>query len=212
MGISMYKDPKTNDIFAIVGRKSGPDGSYLWQYKLEDDGKHAVKATLVRKFGKYSGKKEIESIAIDDKLGYVYYSDEGAGVHKYYADPQKGNDELALFATTGFTEDHEGISIYELDDSTGYILVSDQGANQFFIFSREGTAGNPHDQPLKKVVLVSAMESDGSDVTSMPLNAAFSHGLFVVMSADRTFHYYRWEDIAGDDLKLAPAENLSLKN
>jgi hypothetical protein len=32
------------------------------------------------------------------------------------------------------------------------------------------------------------------------------------MSADRTFHYYRWEDIAGDDLKLAPAENLSLKN
>jgi 3-phytase len=25
--------------------------------------------------------------------------------------------------------------------------------------------------------------------------------LFVVMSDDKTFHYYRWEDIAGADLK-----------
>ncbi len=48
-----------------------------------------VKGTLVRKFGLFSGKKEIESIAVDDALGYVYYSDEGYGVRKYYADPSK---------------------------------------------------------------------------------------------------------------------------
>lgn len=203
MGISLYKDPNTGDVFAIVGRKQGPSGSYLWQYKLEDNGSSAIKGTLVRKFGAYSGKKEIESIAVDDKLGYVYYSDEGVGVRKYYADPAKGNEELALLATTGFTQDHEGISIYELTDSTGYILVSDQGANQFFIYPREGTASNPNDQPLKKVVLVSATESDGSDVTSTPLNSTFTHGLFVVMSTDKTFHYYRWEDIAGNDLQQA---------
>lgn len=203
MGIALYKNT-AGEIFAIVGRKQGPtDGTYLWQYKLEDNGAGAIKATLVRKFGNYSGKKEIESIAVDDKLGYVYYSDEGVGVRKYYADATKGNEELALLGTTGFTEDHEGISIYEVSDSTGYILVSDQGANQFFIYPREGTNGNPHDQPLKKVVLVSAMESDGSDVTSIALNTTFSHGLFVVMSTDKTFHYYRWEDIAGTDLKSA---------
>lgn len=204
MGIAMYKNPGTGDIYAIVGRKQGPvDGTYLWQYKLEDNGKNAIKATLVRKFGSYSNKKEIESIAVDDKLGYVYYSDETVGVKKYYADPAKGNEELTILATTGFTQDHEGISIYEVTDTTGYILVSDQGANQFFIYPREGTNGNPNDQPLKKVVLVSAMESDGSDVTSVPLNSTFSHGLFVVMSTDKTFHYYRWEDIAGTDLQTA---------
>ncbi|MFY7786627.1 MAG: phytase, partial [Thermoflexibacteraceae bacterium] len=77
MGISLYKN-KAGKIYAIVGRKSGPtDGSYLWQYLLEDNGAGQVKATLVRKFGVYSGKKEIESIAVDDELGYVYYSDEG---------------------------------------------------------------------------------------------------------------------------------------
>jgi 3-phytase len=27
--------------------------------------------------------------------------------------------------------------------------------------------------------------------------------MFVVMSADKTFHYYRWEDIAGTELKMS---------
>ena len=113
MGISLYKRPSDNAVFAIVGRKTGPrDGTYLWQYALEDDGQGHVKATLVRKFGAFSGKAEIEAIAVDDALGYLYYSDETVGVRKYYADPEKGNEELALFATEEFTEDHEGISIY----------------------------------------------------------------------------------------------------
>ncbi|MEO7991157.1 MAG: phytase [Chryseolinea sp.] len=202
MGVALYKDSKAN-VYAIVGRKRGPtEGSYLWQYKLEDAGKGSVKATLVRKFGKYSGKKEIESIAVDDELGYVYYSDEGVGVHKYYADPEKDTSELALFATTGFTEDHEGISIYNAGDGTGYILVSDQGANQFFIFTREGSLNNPHDHQLLKVVKTSTLESDGSDVTNLSLNSDFKNGLFVAMSTNKTFQYYRWEDIAGRDLKV----------
>ncbi|QJD79013.1 phytase [Spirosoma rhododendri] len=195
MGISLYKN-KAGVIYAIVGRKNGPtDGSYLWQYRLDDDGMGAVQATLVRKFGQYSGLKEIESIAVDDQLGYVYYSDEGKGVHQYYADPEKGNQELALFATTGFTEDHEGISIYNLTDSTGYILVSDQGANKFHIFTREGTAQNPFEHALVKVVTVKAAQSDGSETISVPLNGQFQYGLFIAMSDDRTFHLYRWEDI-----------------
>lgn len=204
MGISMYKN-KQGVIYAIVGRKTGPTtGGYLWQYRLDDDGTGHIKATLVRKFGTYSGLKEIESIAVDDKLGYVYYSDEGKGVRQYYADPEKGNEELALFATENFKQDHEGISIYELTDSTGYILVSDQGANRFQIFSREGTPERPFEHKLLKTVDVRAMESDGSEVVSVPLNQDFKHGLFVVMSTDRTFHLYRWEDIAGPELKLRP--------
>nr|WP_295933071.1 phytase [uncultured Dyadobacter sp.] len=201
MGIALYKN-KAGSIYAIVGRKSGPtDGTYLWQYLLEDNGKGQVKASLVRKFGNYSGLKEIESIAVDDQLGYVYYSDEGKGVRKYYADPEKGNQELALFATAGFTEDHEGISIYQLTDSTGYVLVSDQGANSFQIFPREGAPGNPNEHSLLKKITVKASNSDGSDVTSVPLNGDFPKGLFVAMSDDKTFHLYRWQDIAGKELK-----------
>ncbi|EEI90473.1 3-phytase [Sphingobacterium spiritivorum ATCC 33300] len=201
MGIAIYTAP-TGKMYAIVGRKNGPKDGYLWQYLLEDNGQGQVKATLVRKFGEYSGKKEIEAIAVDNELGYIYYSDEQTGVRQYYADPEKGNKQLALFATSGFAEDHEGISIYKLTDSTGYILVSDQGANRFQIFSREGTKENPYAHQLLKTVPVAARQSDGSDVVNVPLNDTFKNGLFVAMSDDKTFHFYRWEDIAGKELKV----------
>ncbi len=171
---------------------------------MEDNGHGEVKATLVRKFGKYSGKKEIESIAGDDELGYVYYSDEGVGVHKYYADPGKGNEELALFATSNFAEDHEGISIYKINDGTGYILVSDQAGNHFNVYPREGTAQGANDHPLIKIIPASTQESDGSEVTNVSFPGKFKSGLFVGMSADRTFQLYRWEDLAGKDLMVAP--------
>ena len=116
---------------------------------------------------------------------------------KYYADPEKGNQELALFAKTGFAEDHEGISIYKTGPKTGFILVSDQGANQFHIFKRDGEPGNPNEYKPVKVVKVAAQVSDGSDVTSTPLGPQFPHGMFVAMSDDKTFHFYRWEDIIG---------------
>ena len=196
MGISLYKRAD-GAIFAIVGRKTGPSGSYLWQYLLHDDGSGHVKATLVRKFGIFSGNKEIESIAVDDALGYVYYSDEGIGVRKYYADPVMGNEQLALFATEGFVKDHEGISIYNETADTGYILVSNQSASKFHIFPREGADGDPNNHPLLKVVKVSTIESDGSDVTSVPLGDMFPKGLFIAMSDDCTFQYYSWEDIIG---------------
>lgn len=206
MGIALYKRPSDGAIFAIVGRKEGPtDGNYLWQYLLEDDGSGNVKATKIREFGIWSGQKEIEAIAVDDRLGYVYYSDEGVGVRKYFADPdnKRAAQELTLFGNEGFTQDHEGICIYEVDDSTGYILVSDQQANEFHIFTREGDSGNPHAHQLVKIIKVSTNESDGSEVTSLALNEKFPQGLFVAMSDNKTFHYYSWVDIAGSDLKVA---------
>ncbi|WP_221393816.1 phytase [Dyadobacter sp. NIV53] len=197
MGISLYTRPSDKAIFAIVGRKTGPVDGYLWQYRLQDDGKGNVKAEVVRKFGKYSAKKEIESIAVDNELGYIYYSDEQVGVRKYYADPDSSNTELALIANTNFTEDNEGISIYKTGDKTGYILVSDQGAHKFHIFTREGETGNPHQHRLIKTVKVAAQKSDGSDVTNVAISPEFPNGLFVVMSEGKVFHYYRWEDIIG---------------
>ncbi len=202
MGIALYKRPLDGQIFAIVGRKGGPSGSYLWQYALNDNGKGQLQATKVRAFGTFSGKNEIEAIVVDDQLGYVYYSDEGHGVRKYHADPAMGDEELALFATDGFTEDHEGISIYNLDDATGYILVSDQQANTFRVFPREGMPGKPNDHPLLDVIPVSTNESDGSESSSVNFGPQFPHGIFVAMSDNRTFQIYAWEDIARGKLKM----------
>ena len=204
MGLAIYKRQRDNTFYIMVGGKSGPRQGYIGQYILEDDGLDKVRIKLVRQFGKFSGRKEIEAIAVDSESGYVYYSDETVGVRKYHADPDvaDADNELALFATQGFVRDHEGISIYYLQDGKGYILVSDQQANQFWIFSREGSLDNPHDHRLVKIIKVAAVESDGSEVTSLSLSPHFPAGLFVAMSNGKTFHYYAWEDIAGEDLKI----------
>ena len=193
MGIALYTRPKDHAIFAIVGRKTGPADGYLFQYRLRDDGKGHITADLVRSFGKYSGLKEIEAIAVDNEPGYVYYSDEKFGVHQYHADPDAADkNELALFGTTGFKSDHEGISIYKTGAATGYILVSNQQSNSFMVFTREGSAGRPFAHRFITEIPVSAVESDGSDVTAMPLGKAFPKGMFVAMSNGRVFHYYDW--------------------
>jgi len=206
MGLALYTRPSDGALFAIVSRKDGPSGGYLWQYRIEDDGSGSLKLTKVREFGEFNSAKEIEAVAVDNELGFVYYSDETAGIHKYHADPDTpgANNELAFFGTEGFADDHEGISIYKIDDGTGYILVSDQQANTFRIFKREGEPDDPHDHQLVKIVKVSTNESDGSDVTNVPVGELFPSGLFVAMSDNKTFHFYSWDDIAGDDLMKAP--------
>ncbi len=47
-------------------------------------------------------------------------------------------------------------------------------------------------------------ESDDSDITNVAINDQFKNGLFVAMSTDGTFQFYKWEDIAGKELFLAP--------
>jgi 3-phytase len=199
MGIALYRRPADGALFAIVSRSDfgAPRDGYLHQYRLVDDGTGKLHGIFVRAFARWSGKKEIEALAVDNELGYVYASDETHGIRKYLADPaaEDAEDELTTFGTTGFARDHEGISIYPTGPGTGYILVSDQQANTFRIFPREGTPGNPHDHPLLAVVKLSTDESDGSDVTAAEISG-FPGGLFVAMSTDRTFQFYAWDDIA----------------
>lgn len=80
IAVAHYKRQRDGSIYDIISRKSGPTGRNLRQYHLEDDGAGRIKATKVREFGLWSGKLEIEAIAVDDHHGYVYYSAEPAEV------------------------------------------------------------------------------------------------------------------------------------
>jgi len=196
MGIALYHRHVDNEVFAIVSRKSNPvdEDDYLYQYRL-DGSSGVVRGELVRKFGKFSGEAEIEAIAVDAEHGYVYYSDEMYGIRKYYADPDSSNVELAVFGTTGFTDDREGISIYKHEDGSGYILVSNQGGNTFNVYPREGSGNDPHAHPQIASLVLSTVSSDGSEVSSRPFGPEFPQGLFVAMSDNRTFEIYDWRDL-----------------
>jgi 3-phytase len=210
MGVALYRRAKDGAIFAIVAPKNGPQDAYLAQYRLADDGQGKVKVTFVRYFGTFSGVGEIEAVAVDDALGYVYYADEGNGIHKYHADPdrQDAGRELAHFGREGFRFDREGIAIYARKDGTGYIVCTDQieGNSEYHVFRREGQPGSPHDHARElKILRGGADGTDGLEITSSPLGPKFPSGLVVAMnSRGKNFLIYRWEDFAtSGPVKLA---------
>lgn len=190
MGVGLYKDSE-GAIYAFVSRKDGPAEGYIYQYLLTTRN-DKVTGTLVRKFGHFSGSKEIESIAIDDKNGLVYYSDEGIGIRKYSADANSTSQDGVLFGQGDFKEDNEGISIYD-KEGEGYVIVSDQQRGTFNFYER---TTNVTDIP-KYIgrVYVDAVESDGSETISIPLGSEYPEGLFVAMSDDKTFRLYRLEEL-----------------
>ncbi len=196
MGIALYRRPRDGAIFAIVSRKTGPRDGYLWQYRLETDSTGKVKATKVREFGRFSGQGEIEAVAVDDALSYLYYADEGDGIHKWHADPDHpdSNRELAHFGREGFKGDREGIAIYANADGTGYLLCTDQleGNSEYRIYRREGKPGNPHDHSeVVAVIRGGADSTDGIEVTSSALGPRFPRGLLLAMnSSGRNFLLY----------------------
>ena len=182
MGIALYKSPKDGHFYAIVSRKNGPKNGYLYQYKLILDGGR-IQSKLVRKFGEFSGKKEIEAIAVDAEMGFIYYSDEGHGIRKYYAEPSKGNTEISCFGRDYFLEDIEGIAIAKLENQSGYLIVSDQQRGQFNLFDRKTNA-------FIKAVNLTTTATDGCDVVTVPLNKKFKSGLFVAMNEEKNFYFY----------------------
>ncbi len=189
MGISIYKNPKTGEVSAFVSRKAGPTQGYLYQYALVSDSL-GVHANLLRKLGTFSGQKEIEAIAVDDALGYVYYSDEGVGIRKYHADPKQGDREIALFGSEYFKDDIEGIAIATYGGDNGFLIVSNQQDHSFNIFKRS-------DNSFVKTINLGTIETDGCDVVTESLGKKFSNGLFVSMNDQQDFFYH-----ALDSLKL----------
>lgn len=200
MGIALYRRQADGAVFAIVAPKAGGASDYLWQYRLEDDGKGRVRGRFVRRFGAFSRQGEIEAVAVDDDLGYVYYSDERFGIRKYNADPDRPGTarELGLFGTDGYQGDREGLAIYATGPGTGFIVSTDQVSrgSRLMLYPRDGSGGNPNEHPRIAMVLTTADSTDGLEATAAAL-PGFPRGLLVMMnSRSKDFLIYRWEDVA----------------
>ncbi|WP_299553405.1 phytase [Seonamhaeicola sp.] len=181
MGIALYRSSESNKLYAVVGRKTGPKEGYLHQYEFISDSL-GVHAKLVRKFGEFSGKKEIEAIAVDDKKGIVYYSDEGHCIRKYHAEPSKGDKEIYCFGGDYFKDDIEGIAIAHYPKES-FLIVSNQQVGTFNIFDLKTNA-------FIKEINLGTTETDGCEVTTAALGDKFPSGLFVSMNDDKTFFFH----------------------
>lgn len=200
MGIALYRRPRDGAIFAIVSPKEGPVEGYLEQYLLEDDGTGRVRGRKVREFGAFSGSGEIEAVAVDDELGYVYYADEDAGIRKYHADPAHplAGKQLALFARAGYQGNREGLAVYATAKGRGFLISTDQvrGNSRYLLYRREGSASDPHEHSeVVAVIQAGADATDGIDAVSRPLGPSFPRGLLAVMnSSGKNFFLLSWAD------------------
>ncbi|WP_431156825.1 phytase [Winogradskyella poriferorum] len=182
MGIAFYKEQRTKKTYLIVSRKEGPIKNYLYQYEVIVD-TQGLKLQFARKFGNFSGNKEIEAIAVDEELGYIYYSDEDHCIRKYYASPDKGDEEISCFGGEYFSRDIEGIAIAKYNGNSGFLIVSNQQENSFNVFDR---ISNDFVMELD----LGTIETDGCDVVTFSLGSKFSRGLFVSMSDSKTFYFH----------------------
>jgi 3-phytase len=192
MGIGLYKQVNGGKIYAIVSRKSGPSRGYVGQYELIWNGQ-SIDLKFIRYFGDFQGS-EIESIFVDDQLGFVYYSDEGYGIRKYNVDPTTTQTEQIGFINTInlWQGDSEGIAVYATSNTSGYLIVTDQIPNgsKFHIFERQGN--NAYINSIE----TRADSTDGIEATNRPLNDNFPNGLLIVMNEiGKNFLIYDWRNI-----------------
>ncbi|MFX8278046.1 hypothetical protein ABTL45_19515, partial [Acinetobacter baumannii] len=83
MGISLYR-PRTGRVFAVVSPKEGPaDGHLLYFELVWNPATKKVDAKFVKRFGAFSGRKEIEALCVDDEMNVLYASDERFGTRRY---------------------------------------------------------------------------------------------------------------------------------
>ena len=192
MGIGLYKRRYDGKIYAIVSRKSGPSRGYLGQYELIWNGR-SIDMKFIRYLGDFQGS-EIESIVVDDQLGFVYYSDEGYGIRKYNIDPSHtDNAQVGLINTTNVWQgDSEGLALYTTSATDGYLIITDQLPNGsiFHFYERQG------DNAYVQSIRTRADRTDGIDATSSYLGEKFPRGVLVVMNEiEKNFLLYDWRNI-----------------
>ncbi|GEM_PF-156713 len=92
-----------------------------------------------------------------------------------------GTTQFTTTNTSPLVADIEGLSIYYGDNGTGYLIANSQGDSSYAVFSREG-----NNEYLGSFVvgdnngIDQVNESDGLDVTNLPLGEEFPKGLLVL--------------------------------
>ncbi len=189
MGVAFHKNPNSGAFEIFVSRKEGPTEGYLGHYTIYSDSTGTLKSKELRRLGAFSGGLgEIEAIAVDDKAQMIYYSDEACCIRAYSTIVGQ-DDEVFKFGMDKFTEDREGIAIFN-NGKEKKLIISNQQELAFNIYNIKGGVAPEFEQ----IVYLSTHETDGCELTTTAL-PGFPNGLFVAMSDDRTFHYYDLQEV-----------------
>ncbi len=210
-GLCMYRSAQTGNFYVFVNSE---DTGEVEQWELFDAGNNLIDARLVRTFRLGS---QTEGCVADDQFGFVYIGEEDVAIWKYGAEPDAGEERVAIDRArpNGFFDaDVEGLTLYLTENGGGYLIASSQGDGTFTVYERGGNnafIGSFKIEGANGIDGVSG--TDGIAVTSAPLGSLFPHGVFVAQDGRRdnrdenqNFKLVDWDQIA-NALGLTVAEH-----
>lgn len=202
-GLCMYRSAKSGEFYVFVNE--GGIGTFR-QWRLFDDGSGRVAAERVREFEVGS---QAEGCVADDESGRLYVAEEDAGLWRYSAEPDGGDDRVLIDSTGDggrLTDDVEGVALWIGVEGGGYLVASNQGADNYAVYRRDGGndyLGHFHIVANPALGIDGASETDGLDVTSAALGPDYPDGLLVVQDGrniapeePQNFKLVSWRDVA----------------
>jgi 3-phytase len=196
-GCCLYFSPKKHLYYAFVTSHTG----MIQQWQLGKDPNGDLDLTWVRT---WQLATKAEGCVADDGLGFLYVSEEGVGVWKFFADPGMNDSWRRLVCSadrfSGLRPDLEGLTLYYRSDGSGYLIVSSQGNNRFAVFRRETDNDYIASFEIGGGKIDRVTHTDGIDVLNLSLGSRFPTGLFVAQDdhndGNQNFKLIRWGDIA----------------
>ena len=201
-GLCMYKSARSGRFYVIV---SDPDGlNRQWELVTRPNGKVAIRQVRDIRFG-----SQTEGCVADDANGALYIAEEDVALWRVGAEPKAGDARRQVDSVAdnpALKDDLEGVSLYALGNGRGYLVVSSQGNNSYAVYDRDGA--NAYRGSFAVVAdgatgIDGISETDGLDVSSLPLGPGFEKGAMVAQDGrnvlpgeKQNFKIVNWADIA----------------
>jgi len=205
-GIGLYNDAAAGRLFVIVSYKTGD--IMQWEVTRESG---TLALSFIRQL---SVPTQPEGVVADDEHGWIYVGEEDGGLWRFFAAPDADTQGVLVDAVGSQClpeDDLEGLAIAR-NGSEGYLVASAQGVNRYALYARVPDE-NGQQACLGSFEIATGKtdpvsETDGLDVTTTPLGAAFPQGLLVVQDDrnegfSRNFKFVSWADVV-DAMKLPP--------
>jgi 3-phytase len=175
-------------------------------------------ALATRRVREFVVGSQAEGCVADDASGALFVAEEDVALWKYDAEAGAGSRRRLIDRVggpNGLVADLEGVAIWRGAGGAGFLVLSNQGANNYALYRLEG------DHAFVGLFAVASdaggridgtSDTDGIEVTSMPLGPDYPDGLLVVQDGRnepagqrQNFKLVSWRDVA-EALALDPGD------
>jgi len=206
-GCCLYESRHSGIMYAIINGKNGQ----VEQYELLAAPDNRVDARLVRE---WSLPSQVEGMVADDYNGWLFIGEEDYGIRRYPAEPDQEPREFvipgSLKVNQAINFDIEGLAIYKTNRKSGFLIASSQGNNSYAVFDRQDPHSYLFSFKIGEGSIDGSEETDGIEVTAVPLGSEFPEGLLVLQDGYNTsgldtlpqnFKLVSWRDVIKQAVK-----------